>query len=422
MKATFRILATAVMILCCAAACSKHTPYRNTDTSGTGTQPGGGGNTPGGGSTTVKAQLMSNWVIQYKGREEYTEEDGSVSDVERFHIEAPGAAYYLVRTINPDVFSNNYGTDVITFFQDEQGFLEQDAQTYNEKVTDYLYNQTPQDILFDRIRHGQWQGYLIGFNAQGKITGQYAVCNFTVQEETPTAAFSKWLGDWRVSDGTTTYDIKVSSSEANYAYFIDGWETGASIDPESGTSMDGNEDYFETFFEPSNGAMYFMSQYIQTYKDGDVTYDQFFFGNILVNGHVIVDGQLIKNGEYIIPEENLDIAAAQMIDLNNNRAQILGCNIKAYLTDSDQQGYDTQFSSMQYIADNGTDLLKFNLNAPQFPLTMDRIEGGAAPSSVKAAVARRPVTRQALKHLRIQDVQKRKNTASRKVVARQAAN
>ena len=36
--------------------------------------------------------------------------------------------------------------------------------------------------------------------------------------------------------------------------------------------------------------------------------------------------------------------------------------------------------------------------------------------------ASRPVTRQALKHLRIQDVQKRKNTASRKVVARQAAN
>ena len=67
--------AAAVSALCCLTACNKHTPYRPNNTSGTenqgGNHPGGGGNTPG--DNTVKAKLRSDWVIQYKGREDYTE-------------------------------------------------------------------------------------------------------------------------------------------------------------------------------------------------------------------------------------------------------------------------------------------------------------------------------------------------------------
>ena len=428
MKTIVKILAVAaVAAFCCTTACDRHQPYRPNNTSGTnnpgGNNPGGGGgnNPGGGGGTTIKAKLRSDWVLQYKGHEDYVEEDGSVSRVERFHIEAPGSAYYLVRTINPEVFENNYGTDVIKFFQDEQGYLETDAQNFNEKVTDYLYNQTPQDILFDRIRHGDWQGYLIGFDNKGKITGEYTKCNFTSEEDDATADFNKWIGKWRISgqdpDGIlVSYDIEISSSEANYAYFVDKWETGNSIDNQTGTVMDGAGDWFETFYEPSNGAMYFMSQYCQTYEENGVSYNEFFFGNIYYNG------RLVEKGEYIIPEEGLDIAAAQMIENNNSKAQVDGCKIIAYMTDTDQTGYETQFTSMQYFADDGEQLLKFNLNVPQFPLTMERIAGGGGHAIARKPAAFQPgASERALRqHTQLRDVQRKDSHAAKHAVARKA--
>ena len=426
MKAIVKIFAAAAMAVLCAVSCGdRHTPYRPTDTSGT--NPGGGNNT--GGNTTVKAKLMSNWKIQYKGREDYIEENGSVSRVEHFYVEAPGATYFLFRTINPDVFQENYGTDVIKFFQDEQSYLEQDAEYFNEKVTDYLYTSDKTDLLFDRIRHGNWKAFLIGFDAKGKITGEYATINFTSREDTPTAAFNRWLGLWTISgqdpDGNlVSYNIEIASCEANYSYIVYDWETGESIDPTNGTQMNGQEDWFETFFEPSNGNMYFMSQYIQSYKENNVTYDQFFFGNFMVDGHIVIDGQRIDNGEYIIPEENLDIAAAIMTDNNNTQAEVSGCAIRAYMTDTDQVGYETQFTSMQYFADDGNQLLKFNLNVPQFPLTM--VKTGNSTSATHA-IARKPAaikdvdSKQALRHhTQLRDVQRKETHKTQHAVARRA--
>lgn len=426
MKTIVRICAmAAAAALCLITACDRHQPYRPNNPSGT-VNPGGGNNPGGGGSTTVKAKLMTNWTIQYKGREDYTEDNGYISRVEHFHVEAPGAAYYLVRTINPEVFQNNYGTDVLQFFKDEQGYLEQDAEYFNENVTDYLYTSDKTELLFDRIRHGSWKAFVIGFDASGKITGEYATCNFTSREDTPTAAFNRWLGKWMISgqdpDGKlVSYNIEIVSSEANFAYFVYDWETGESIDSNDGTQMNGSEDWFETFFEPSNGNMYFMSQYIQSYKEDNVNYDQFFFGNIVVNGHIVVDGQLIKNGEYIIPEENLDIAAAQMTDLENRLATVNGCAVTAYMTDTDQVGYDTEFTSMQYFADNGDEILKFNLNVPQFPLTMAKT-ADSAPHAAARAIARTPVTKQALRHhTQLRDVERKDARKTQHAVARMAA-
>ena len=426
MKTIVKIFAAAaVAALCCLTACDKHTPYRHNNTSGTEHQ--GGNNPGGGGNTTIKAKLRTDWVLEYKGREDYTEDNGSVSRVERFHIEAPGAAYYLVRTINPDVFQENYGTDVLKFFQDEQGYLEQDAKTFNEKVTDYLYNQSPQDLLFDMIRHGDWQGYLIGFDANGKITGEYTKCEFKVVEDKPKDAFKRWLGFWTVSgpdpDGRlVSYNIEVVSSEANYSYIVYDWETGDSI-TDGGTEMNGSEDWIETFFW--DGNMYFTSQYIQTYQVSGTTYDQFFFGNFNYNGHHTVNGQGFEAGEYIIPEEGLDIAAAQMVEIDNSKAEILGCEIIAYMSDDDMTGYKTHFSSMQYFADDGKELRKFNFNVPQFPLTMTKT--GASPTSVRT-VARKPATikttasKRALKqHTRLRDVQRKDSHAAQQAVAKKAA-
>ena len=427
MKHLVQILAVAALsALCLFTSCDKHTPYRRTDTSGTtpgGNNPGGGDNNPGGGSTTVKAKLRTDWKIEYKGREDYTEENGYVSRVERFYVNAPGTAYYLVRTINPDVFQDNYGTDVIKFFQDEQGYLEQDAKNFNEKVTDYLYTPVTQNLLFDRIRHGEWKAFVIGFDTNGKITGEYATCNFTSQEDTPTPTFKRWLGKWDISgqdpDGKlVSYNIEIVSSEANFSYIVYDWETGESIDSQTGTQMNGNEDWIETFFEPSDGNMYFMSQYIQTYQDGNTTLDQFFFGNILVNGHIVSGGQLIENGEYIIPEENLDIAAAQMDNIDS-RATVNGCQVKAYLTDTDQTGIDTQFTSMQYFADDGEQLLKFNLNVPQFPLAMVKTSSG---TTSHPAISRKIATKSALKqHTRLHDVKRNARKTQQHGVAKMAA-
>ena len=158
--------------------------------------------------------------------------------------------------------------------------------------------------------------------------------------------------------------------------------------------------------------MYFVSQYVQTYKENGKTYDEYFYGNFYYNG------RLVEKGEYIVTDEGLDIAAAQMTNLGNTKAEVNGCAVTVYMTDTDQSGTETQFTSMQYYADDGEQLLKFNLNIPQFPLTMVKTSNGLTSAR---AMARKPASKLSLKqHTKLRDVQRKEN--AHHTVARKAAS
>ena len=336
-------------------------------------------------SNTLEVKERADWSIEYRGRDDQ-KIGGAMTRVERFSVDVAGAEYYIVRTITPDDLSSFYGNDLAKFFKDESDYMLEDATNYNENVTDYMETNTRQDMVFSLLRHGEYFAFAIAFNAKGKPTGEYASCNFFVREDEPSGEFERWLGDWTISGGGKSYPLTITSTEANYSYRIEGWETGDDI-AEDGEQM--NQEDFEAFFEPSNGSLVFVSQYIQSYKDGDDTLDEFFLGSYTY------DGSRHDKGDYIVEDEGLDLAIARMGD-DLSSATVEGCGVTVLL---DNDEFKTEINMMKYYCTEGNYWYHYNGDVPYLPLTMTRT--ASAPSARSMKTVSRPRTRESLRHERL---------------------
>lgn len=264
----------------------------------------------------TEARENANWQVSYEGRKVV---DGSY--VEEIRVNnVPAEQQYLVSIINKANYSS-YGGDLLEFFKYELA--------HN---SDYVYQGSPAVIQCERFRHGTWYAFVIGLNKNKELTGEYAYCMFTVEEEAPSAEYLSWLGNWTVSDGNISYNIKVSKIEANNVYRIDGWE----VRNDTYYWVQMNQEYLEAFFEPANGRLYFVSQYITSYYDESLdgaTVDELFLGLIKHNGST-----------YIVPTEGIDLAYAQHDD--EELASVRPCSIKI---DIDNDTFEGNFSCMQYV-------------------------------------------------------------------------
>ena len=386
MKKTMLILAA---VLLAAVSCDKHTDRRREQTD----------------PVEVVLTKPSDWSIQYKGRENYTEADGYVSRVERVSVRCPGADYYILRTISPDDLKELYKNDLKEFFETEARYLREDAFNYKEKVTDYLYYEDVQDYLLDRIRMGNWLMFLVGMDGDGYITGSYAETSVNIPEETPTEGYNKWIGEWNIGNGKIVYPVSIEKSEANYTYILRGWETGDSIDSAKGEQMD--QEYLEAEYDNYNGNLYFKSQYLGTYTENNVGIDELFLGKIDYQG-----GSTAENGIWIITDEGLDLAAGVMNE-GNASATVSGCNVNVNLGN---KTVETVFSFMQYIAaymnGNNVEYSEYNQNVPQFPLTMDRTRSSVNRPAWKP----RPATRSSVHHAQIREHSDRQGQTARGAV------
>ena len=237
---------TLAALLLVVAGCTKHTVRERDKT-----------DVPDGKTVEVSLHKRADWTLQYVGREDYIEDNNRKIRVEHVKVTCPGADYYILRTIAAADFRNAdlYNNDRKAFFEQEAEYLRQDAATYGEKVTDYFYIEEMHDYLLDRMRMGDWILFLIGMDKEGYITGDYAETSFTLAEETPTEEYLRWIGEWEIKGGSVTYPVRIEQSEANCAYFLHGWETGESINAQTGTVMD--QEYLETYFDVDNLNMYF---------------------------------------------------------------------------------------------------------------------------------------------------------------------
>ena len=271
--------------------------------------------------TDPKPNPNSTWQISYEGRKVVNGENTDEIRVNNIPI----TQQYLVSVINKANYAT-YGGDVIAFFKNELA-----------NNSEYVYVGSPEVIQFSRFRHGTWYAFVIGLDSKKNITGEYTYCKFNVEEEEPTAEYLSWLGNWTVSDGRISYDIQISKEEANQVYRLDGWEV------REGNSdwVQMNLEYLETSFEPSDGRMYFVSQYLTTYEDEDLDgakVDELFLGVI------DYDGITEEMGLYIIPDEGIDLAYAQQED--EDHVTINPCNIKV---DVGNDTFDGKFFCMQYV-------------------------------------------------------------------------
>ena len=320
MKALRYFMAAVAMAAMFAGCSTRVEPYnrQNGQNQNSG-QNQGGSQKPQ--ETQVTPQENTTWKISYEGR---SETDGSITEEIRVN-NVPSGQKYLVSVINKANYST-YSGDLVAFMKNE---LE-----YN---SDYVYQGSPEIIQFGRFRHGVWYAFIIGLDSDKKLTGEYAYCRFNVEEEAASEEYLSWLGNWTVSDGRIEYEIKVSQIESNQVYRVDGWEVRK--DADDWEQM--NQEYLEAFFEPSDGRLYFVSQYITSYEDESLdgaTVDELFLGQI------DYDGITEEMGLYIVPDENFDLAYAEKD--SEDSYSIRPCDIRVAVGNDEFQG---KFYCMQYV-------------------------------------------------------------------------
>lgn len=265
-------LAIAAMIL---AGCSTRIePYRPSGGGNNSGHNGGGNNGGGNQQPTVQVTERTDWKVEYKGRTDYTEDDGSISRVEEFLFNYTGDHLFILRTLSDDDFARFYDSDVKKLIEGEVKDLNTMAQNQGIDFQDLdnLYNKRIKTLYADVMIHGYYNAFLIEVERSGKATYNYCRADMEVVEEEAKEAYSAWLGVWSVSDGYMGYDISVSPIENNYLYRVDGWETGKAA---GNTQMNQDDDWIQTRFL-SDGTMSFFIQFIAAYDNyedlGDVDY------------------------------------------------------------------------------------------------------------------------------------------------------
>ena len=273
MKTLFKTFALAAIASLAITGCIKHEPY------GHQTPYEGGEGGHGGGNTEEKLVLTerSDWSVRYLGRDHVVYDDGTSAVLEKFQLGCTGAINVFPLIISPDDLKNVYNNDLVEFFTYEVNLLQQDAKANPSTALSDLgvYSGKQTNVWFNRHMHGTWILFVPELDGKLNLTGKYAEYAFTIQEEEATEAFKRWYGTYHVTDGYGAFDIVVSDADANYLYYIDGWETGRSVSQQ----MDGERDWIYARFD--DGRLIFYAQFLQTEEYDGITVDEVFAGTYL---------------------------------------------------------------------------------------------------------------------------------------------
>lgn len=313
----------------------------------------------------VKIVENTEWSVTYLGRADFEEADGSVSRVEEFRFKYTGSNWFIVRSLKDGVLEESYDGSLKDFFTAEAKAVVDAAKGgkwYENNNNAFDKNQS-KPVAFDLLFHGDYVTYMIEMNAKGNITGKYAKAAHQVEEEAAVANYTRWIGKWRVTDGSSPYEITVSPAENNYFYTVDGWETGPNVTEQ----MNMDEDWIYTRYNKEDGNMYFYGQFIFAYKDenlGDV--DEMFVGTYMG-----------PEGEYVDGE-----GADYQYNIAHTQQSGETFSIQPEMLEFDN-GFKTPIKTMRYTRYAYKDNKWYHYNTagvPTLPLTMTRIEVIQAPA------------------------------------------
>ena len=370
---TFALAAIAALAL---TGCIKHEPFGHRpypdDGGGSGSGHGGGGGTP---SEKLLLVKQDGWSVKYLGRDPVVYDDGTSAVLEKFQLGCAGATNLFPLIISPDDLKNVYSNDLVDFFTYEVGLLQNDAQANpTMPLADLgVYSAKQTNVWFNRHMHGTWLLYVPELDSKLNLTGKYAEYEFTIQEETPTEAFKRWIGTYHVADleGHGAYDIVVSNADANYLYYVDGWETGRDADQQ----MDGDRDWIYARFDVDR--LVFYAQFLQTEDYDGITVDEVFAGTYLTASSGI-NGDLDWEGVDV--EDNIAYTAYE-----GDKLLLKPWTIKL------DNGYSFTYFSMRYsrlwFTDNGktANWAFYNKSGvPALPAEMTLIPGTRSTVSAPA--------------------------------------
>lgn len=364
MRPRFYLTVAALCSVLLLGGCKKHPQPVNP---GGNNQPGGQGGPEQPTEQQITLKQRNDWSVLYQGRGWYDNDDGTRDRVEFFKFSYSGNAWFIIRSITPDDLLTIYGSGdegILDFFQDQAQFVVSqagDGNFYDNKNAVFNAGSNP-NVAFDLMIHGIWNTYMIEMDSKGNVTGNYCMARHEVKEEAPSDSFNAWIGTWRIGNTNLAYNITISSAEANYLYYVDGWETGDAASEQ----MNMADDWFYARHLES-GELAFYNQYRITYKDDglststqDVYVDQMFIGFYMDSQGIVADN-----------EEGWNIAHTV-----KNGSKI---TVEPYIIYFDN-GFEPPYKKMQWAffywdpQDNNSLVWEvYNPTVPSFPLTMDKI-------------------------------------------------
>lgn len=303
-------------------------------------RPSGGGSHSGGGSgsggttpqPTVQVTERTDWKVEYKGRVDYKEDDGTVSRVEEFFFNYTGDNLFFLVTLSDEDYANFYDSQVKNLIDGEVKDLNTRAQNEGKQVSemDNVYTKRIKTLYADIMIHGWYNAFLVELDRNGKATYNYCRADMEVKEEEASPDYLGWLGTWNVSDGYVGYDIQVTAIENNYLYRVDGWETG----PAAGsTQMNQDDDWIEARLI-DDGTLSFFIQFIASYEN----YES--LGNV---DYMFVGTYVESTGEKVDDWEGWEIAWAE--NDGNGKTVLCAANTEYEV---DGKVYKPHFNGMRY--------------------------------------------------------------------------
>ena len=290
----------------------------------------------------------SNWSIEVGDR---SINNTDKMEYDNFICSSSDEEPYVMLPIKKSDFEYYYQNDLRALFEDylaDFGLAVGDSQWKNiVKIGENTCSE-------QRLRSGDWIIFMIGIDQSGELTGLYQQISLTIEQETATPEYSRWIGEWTVSDknGVELFDIEIIPSENNMWYYMGGWESTNiyQFDTYDPALMP------ELFFDKESGKLCFISQYLNTMVTDTDSIDFYF------------SGTFIYGNTYVLGSEVLNYRMAETIFLdtvNYNSARIEGCNFNT-------QGMSFPIDSICYIYYNGSQLSSISLAAPTLPLTMTK--------------------------------------------------
>lgn len=169
-------------------------------------------------------KVNENWNITYNGR--YTQ-TGVQYEYLTFTALADDSYYPVI--LAKDQYDEQYG-----------GSIEKLAPAFASyvKKQGLATKKGTQKLLYNKKEPGEYVAFMIGMDDNYAVTSYYATLEFTVSEEqTPTEAYQKWLGEWSLTARNTAgnadstyFSFTIVQNSANKTYGVSGWGGDRFID------------------------------------------------------------------------------------------------------------------------------------------------------------------------------------------------
>ena len=293
--------------------------------------------------------LNDNWSIQTGDR---VINHADQMEYDNFLCKSADDETYVMLSLKASEFNNEYGNDIRSLFEDyvaDYGIPEGDSKWKNiVKSGDTNWSE-------QRLRSGDWIIFMVGVDKEGELTGLYQQLAFTIEEETASDEYNRWLGTWTVSDkdGVELFNIDILPNENNLWYYMAGWESSNiySFDTYDSHMMP------ELYFEKSTGKLCFISQFVVEMIDGTDKLHFYFSGTFTYGNTYLLGNEVL----------NYKMAESSFLDTDSySKARVDGCK---FVT----QGMEFPIESIAYFYYRGSNPSPINLTPPSLPLMLTKV-------------------------------------------------